>query len=82
MCIRDRSNADEFPENKVLAHKVMNYWIQFAKTGNPNSPGLPRWPEYTMSRNRYLIFDDEITIEKDLRKRVSDTLDAVTEGIY
>ena len=76
------NNTDEFPENKVLAHKVMNYWIQFAKTGNPNSPGLPRWPEYTMSRKRYLVFDDEITIEKDLRKRVSDALDAVTEGIY
>ncbi len=76
------NNTDEFPENKVLADKVMNYWIQFAKTGNPNSPGLPNWPEYTVSRKRYLIFDDEISIEKDLRKRVSDTLDAVIEGIY
>ena len=76
------NNTDEFPENKVLADKVMNYWIQFAKTGNPNSPGLPHWPEYTVSRKRYLIFDDEISIEKDLRKRVSDTLDAVIEGIY
>ena len=25
---------------------MMNYWVQFAKTGNPNSEGLPYWPPF------------------------------------
>lgn len=29
-----------------LNEMMMNYWVQFAKTGNPNSEGLPYWPPF------------------------------------
>ena len=25
---------------------MLNYWVNFAKNGNPNGEGLPTWDEY------------------------------------
>ncbi|MDF0546249.1 carboxylesterase family protein [Sphingobium sp. H39-3-25] len=31
------------PEDYALSEKMIGYWTNFAKTGNPNGPGLPEW---------------------------------------
>jgi para-nitrobenzyl esterase len=37
------------PGEQTLAHAMMAYWTNFAKTGNPNAPSLPVWPKFTVA---------------------------------
>jgi para-nitrobenzyl esterase len=39
----------------------MTYWTNFAKTGDPNGPGVPLWPKLG-TENMVLHFDNPITV--------------------
>jgi len=43
------SDWEHSPEDEKLGEVMRAYWTQFAKTGNPNTTGLPDWPAYNAS---------------------------------
>jgi para-nitrobenzyl esterase len=42
-------------EDRAVAQTVQTYWVNFAKTGNPNGSGLRNWPLYDASKD--VIFE-------------------------
>jgi para-nitrobenzyl esterase len=53
------------PEARELAGRVSDAWIQFARTGNPNHPGLPKWPPFTAANGETMIFDTKCEVKND-----------------
>ncbi len=47
------------PEDYALSKAMQEYWTNFAKTGNPNAPDLPAWPQYQAETRKYLEFTDK-----------------------
>nr|WP_293837556.1 carboxylesterase family protein [uncultured Arsenicibacter sp.] len=46
-------------EAYVLAEKMSQSWINFARTGNPGHKGLPIWQKYTPQNGAAMIFDNQ-----------------------
>jgi para-nitrobenzyl esterase len=42
----DRLNRPWQPVDRKLADTMASYWVNFARSGNPNGEGLARWPVY------------------------------------
>jgi para-nitrobenzyl esterase len=49
----------------TLSDQIAGAWTRFANTGNPNGPGLPTWPAFTVANGSYLMQDTPSSIETD-----------------
>ena len=71
------------PSDKEVARIMNGYWVNFAKTGNPNGDGLPLWPLYNPKTNEILVVqpDGNPVAKPDPRKARLDVIEkAVNMG--
>jgi para-nitrobenzyl esterase len=47
------------PEDLKLSDMISSYWVNFAKSGDPNGSGLPNWPAFTEKDQKVMVFDAE-----------------------
>jgi para-nitrobenzyl esterase len=53
------------PQARLLAQRLGGATIAFAKTGNPNHPGIPNWTPYSAQTRSTMIFDVNTRAEDD-----------------
>ncbi len=63
--------------DKKLADVMSSYWVNFAKSGNPNGAGLPRWPEFTSTHNSVLYLNDPTYTDGVPNLKTLEVFDAV-----
>jgi para-nitrobenzyl esterase len=63
--------------DRQLTDAVMDYWVQFASTGDPNLPGRPQWPVHSRQSPAVLELGERIGVEEP---RNTDLCDLVWSG--
>jgi para-nitrobenzyl esterase len=53
------------PGARELAARVSSAWIAFARNGDPNTPQLPQWPRYDVTRRATMVFDNTSRVVDD-----------------
>ena len=59
-----RPGAEWLPEDRKLSEQMMDYWTNFAKTGDPNGRELPEWPRFDKD-GELIYMDSTITSGPD-----------------
>ena len=59
-------------KDKQISNSMHNYWVQFAKTGDPNVPGQTNWTAYNQDNGSVLEIGDTIVLRNDfLNERIN-----------
>jgi len=53
--------AAVMPKDHAMADIFMGYIAAFAKTGDPNRSGLPRWPRHDPAKSELMMFTSDAT---------------------
>jgi para-nitrobenzyl esterase len=67
--------------DEAVSETMQKAWVAFARSGNPNGPGLAAWPAYAPATDSYLEFGDSAAARSGWRGKKLDFLDAFYDSI-
>ena len=70
------------PEDQAVSRMAQSYWVNFAKTGDPNGTGLPAWPRHDPRKDSIFEFrpDGSAGAGPDAWKARLDVMKLATES--
>ena len=79
----DIPRADLFfgkgPDADLLSEMMMDTWIAFARTGNPNHKDIPEWPAYDAEKRATMVLGTEWKVENALLDKERKAWDGLLE---
>ncbi|MET0168463.1 MAG: carboxylesterase family protein, partial [Vicinamibacterales bacterium] len=69
-------------EDLAVSRMAQSYWVNFAKSGDPNGAGLPTWPRHVAGKDQIFDFRPDGTAGSgpDSRKARLDLTEKATEA--
>ena len=61
--------------DKDLENTISSYWVNFAKTGNPNGANLPEWKSYDKQTGNIMLLGDKVEVKAAFLKKEFDFLE-------
>ena len=70
--------------HRLLARFLVGeqYWVNFARNGDPNSPGLLPWPRYRIDTDEWQEFNTEIRAESGVLRDKLDLFDRYYDRVH
>ena len=68
-------------DDRALSDTMLRYWANFARTGDPNGEGLPRWPTVAEAPGQLLNFDAAVQMVEDPYLAVYEIIDDYQAGL-
>jgi para-nitrobenzyl esterase len=70
-------NRSWTPLDYQIEDNLTSYWVNFARSGDPNGTGLPEWKSYNKQTGNILLIGDKTETKPSLFKREFDFLDKI-----
>jgi para-nitrobenzyl esterase len=61
--------------DKEIENAMSSYWVNFAKTGNPNGQNLPEWKSYNRQSGEIMVVGDKLESKPAFLKKELDFLE-------
>jgi len=67
--------------DRMVAEEMSGYWVNFARSGDPNGPGLPAWPAFTCEDGKVLYISDPMVVGAVANINSLTVFDGVYSGV-